>query len=397
MIQFGCAGIPLSCKGRTLKDALKEIHLLEEKDEKKLKDIVVSIFEVQLVRCFKEDKEVIFGIEGEDLEEVKKIANEMRIKINVHTPYYINLAGKDEVVEKSISTIKGSIRVAKMLNAEYVVTHLGLYGKNKTETMNNIVSNLRKIRDWAKKNNYKIKLGIEPSGKQQVFGTFEEILAVCEKVEGIYPVINFGHIHARENGSLKKRENFQKIFDDVNKKLKLNTYYCHFSGVEYENGEEKNYVPIKKGDLRFEPLAEILVEKKYNIIIISDSPLLEHDAMYMKNILLRVKERFDLKQMKKKEEKKKEILKKKEIPKGKKVVKKPTPKKEVKKEVKKPIFKKEIKKKQVKPKKVIKKPTVKKEVKKKEIKSKKEVKKVVKKPIAKKEIKKPIKKKSKKK
>ena len=44
-----------------------------------------------------------------------------------------------------------------------------------------------------------------------------------------------------------------------------------------------HYTTIKKSDLKFEPFAEYLAEEGewLDITIISDSPLLEHDAMYM--------------------------------------------------------------------------------------------------------------------
>jgi len=44
-----------------------------------------------------------------------------------------------------------------------------------------------------------------------------------------------------------------------------------------------HYTQIKKSDLNFEPLAEFIVEEGgwLDITLISDSPLLEHDAMYM--------------------------------------------------------------------------------------------------------------------
>ena len=58
--------------------------------------------------------------------------------------------------------------------------------------------------------------------------------------------------------------------------------------MEHEGGNEKRITPIKKGDLRFEPLADFLVDEDPNITVISSSPLLEHDAMYMKVIYERV-------------------------------------------------------------------------------------------------------------
>ena len=44
-----------------------------------------------------------------------------------------------------------------------------------------------------------------------------------------------------------------------------------------------HYTQIKKSDLNFEPLADFIVEDGgwLDITLISDSPLLEHDAMYM--------------------------------------------------------------------------------------------------------------------
>ena len=58
--------------------------------------------------------------------------------------------------------------------------------------------------------------------------------------------------------------------------------------MEHADGNELRYTPIKKGDLRFEPLAECILDNNYDITLISGSPLLEHDAMYMKVMLERV-------------------------------------------------------------------------------------------------------------
>ena len=52
-------------------------------------------------------------------------------------------------------------------------------------------------------------------------------------------------------------------------------------------GNALHYTQIKKSDLNFEPLAEFLVEEGdwLDVTIISDSPLLEHDAMYMSQLI----------------------------------------------------------------------------------------------------------------
>lgn len=337
MIRFGPGGIPLSCKGRTLRDGLEDVHTLG------LTAIEVQLVRVNLVERYVTDEEVGLrprDIEGElvvevlrkqkgkkhreriispdvklkqgdircslasgivrdykELAQLKEISKELDIFFSIHTPYYMDLIGGGDITEKSKESIKWCGILANEIGAEVVATHLGLYGRYTPKTaMERSVKNVRELRDWYKKEKITSNLGLETSGKQEVFGDLDEVLTVCKRVSGVMPVLNFAHIHARGNGSLKKKEDFQKIFDKAVKIMKDNLY-THFSGVEYENGNENRYTPIKKGDLKFEPLAECILDNNTNITIISDSPLLEHDAMYMKVILERVLTRREAKAM----------------------------------------------------------------------------------------------------
>jgi deoxyribonuclease-4 len=169
-----------------------------------------------------------------------------------------------------------------------VVTHLGLApNKSKKQAKKNITENISSIMDWWKDNGLKPRLGFETSGRQEVFGSLDEVLEMCDDIEGTVPVINFAHVHAREEGALREPQDFGKLLDRVRDYIDGH-FYTHFSGVEHEGGNEKRITPIKKGDLKFEPLADYLAEENPNITIISSSPLLEHDAMYMKVIYERV-------------------------------------------------------------------------------------------------------------
>ena len=111
----------------------------------------------------------------------------------------------------------------------------------------------------------------------------EEVLEVCNHVEGTVPVLNMGHIHARGHGRLRTSEDYAELFDQARETYGGSTFYCHFAGVEHRMGNALHYTQIKKSDLKFEPFAEYLAEEGdwMDITIISDSPLLEHDAMYM--------------------------------------------------------------------------------------------------------------------
>ncbi|EQD72385.1 endonuclease IV, partial [mine drainage metagenome] len=61
-----------------------------------------------------------------------------------------------------------------------------------------------------------------------------------------------------------------------------NRLYAHFSGLEQYGPGEFRLTPIKRGSIRFDPLAEFLAGRDFDITVVSSSPLLEHDAMYMK-------------------------------------------------------------------------------------------------------------------
>ena len=82
---------------------------------------------------------------------------------------------------------------------------------------------------------------------------------------------------------MRTSEDYGELFDEVRETIGTKEFYCHFSGVEHRSGNAMHYTQIKKSDLNFEPLAEFIVEDGgwLDITLISDSPLLEHDAMYM--------------------------------------------------------------------------------------------------------------------
>jgi deoxyribonuclease-4 len=325
MIRFGPSGIPLSCKGRTLRDGIEDVHTLG-----------LTALEIQLVRTntiqrFATDEDIgqvpkkmmdeliIEVLRGsgkrrtitdlnsqikkgdvicsminpiahnyQHLRELGEIARNLDVVLSLHTPYYMDLVANNDLTDNSMDSVRWGGILAHEMGATVVVTHLGMYGRHSKRTATKrIIENVSKLQNWYNEKKLKIPLGLETSGRQEIFGDFKEILKVCDEAEGPIPVLNFPHIHARGNGALKKKEDFQDLFDKIEKFSKIH-HYAHFSGVEHEGGNEIRYTPIKKGDLKFEPLAECILDNDFIMTIISGSPLLEHDAMYMRVILERV-------------------------------------------------------------------------------------------------------------
>ncbi len=265
MIRIGPAGIPLSCKGRTNKDGIKYVH----------RELDLNAIEIQFVRG-------LYVMSEEEAKIISDYSKENDVEVHVHAPYYVNLAGDGEEIEMSFDKILRSAKMANNIGAKTVIIHPGFYGEHsEKKTMKLIIKNAKKINGMLKKEKLKTKIGMETMGKQKVFGTIDEIIEVCKNVKDVVPVIDFAHIHARGNGSLKERKDFEEIFEKL-KPLKLKHYIIHITGVLYENGNEFYHLPIKKGDMPIAPLIEIIIDNNYNVTLISESPLLEHDAIYIR-------------------------------------------------------------------------------------------------------------------
>lgn len=257
MIQMGIAGIPQAKKGKGMDAGIRY-----------LSEIKLDAMEVQFVRG-------IF-MDSDAAKMVGETAKEVGIKLSVHAPYYINLAGSKETIEKSKKFIINSALRASEMSANIVVFHAGYYSKNEN-TFELIKSACEEIKDKIEK---KLLLGLETAGRRSQFGTLDEIIKITSEVEGTVSVIDFGHIHARGNGSLKSKSDFEEVLD----RFDCDDLHIHFSGVEYGNGNEKKHIPVDD-EPSFEHLAEVLMERGYNVTVICESPLLEVDALKMKEII----------------------------------------------------------------------------------------------------------------
>ena len=264
MIRIGQAGIPRSFKGRTNKDCLRYT--------KEILDL--NAMEVQFVRG-------LYIMKDDEADFMREYSIENDVELHVHAPYYINLADDDEI-DLSFDKTIFSAKLAERMGAKTVIIHPGYYGdKTEKKTLKNIIKNTKKLNKILKKEKINTKLGIETMGKQKVFGSIDEVVEVCNNVKDVVPIIDIAHIHARGNGCLKNQEDFQEIFDKL-EKLKLNNYVIHLTGVLYENYNEQYHLPIKKGDMPLAPLLEVILDNDYNVTLISESPLLEHDAVYIR-------------------------------------------------------------------------------------------------------------------
>jgi len=282
-VRLGPAGVPLSCKGRTIVEGMDDIISLG-----------LETMEVQTVR-------MVAPQHFEQYWQAGVLANKTDFEMNIHGPYYSELLGNRVERGRSLAKIEATLQAARTINARHITLHTGNYGEfGRGQAANEQVANIFSgivdrigeiwndeedefpVFPWIK-DGTPSKIGVETSGRQELWGSLEEVLEVVNHVEGTIPVLNIAHIHARGHGKMRTSEDYGELFDMVRESIGTKEFYCHFSGVEHRTGNAMHYTQIKKSDLNFEPLAEFIVEDGgwLDITLISDSPLLEHDAMYM--------------------------------------------------------------------------------------------------------------------
>lgn len=119
---------------------------------------------------------------------------------------------------------------------------------------------------------------LETTGKGTQFGTLQEIVQLSKEVENCKPCIDFAHIHARDNGCLKEYDDFKKIFEYIGTELgqeALNDIHIHVAGINYGLKGEKNHLPFKESDFKYEYFIRALIEYDIKGCIICESPVLD--------------------------------------------------------------------------------------------------------------------------
>ena len=215
------------------------------------------------------------------------------VEISVHAPYFINFANPDdEMAEKSFGYVISSAKASLFMGANRIVFHPASQGKALREDAVNLTEKrLYKLRDIIYESGLNNFIYCpETMGKLGQIGTIEEITRFC-KIDDIFtPCVDFGHVNARENGSLKTKNDYLdrlKFMIDELGYEKMSRLHIHFSKIEYtKKGEVKHLTfadDIYGPD--FEPLADALVSLKLEPFIVCESAGTQaEDALEMKNI-----------------------------------------------------------------------------------------------------------------
>ena len=219
------------------------------------------------------------------------------IKMSYHAPYFISLSGIDpEKRLKSVGYIKQSLDAAYNLGADVIVVHTGSAAKiSRDEAMRLAADTL--VHTLGDVDTHGVKIGLETMGKKNQLGTLDEVLELCRIDSAFVPVVDFGHLNARDCGGIfKTADDYLRVFDKIDKCLGgdiAQNLHCHFSKIEWTDSGEKKHLTFADEIYgpSFEPLAEALAKEKLTPTIICESAGTQSDdALAMKKSYLFYKE-----------------------------------------------------------------------------------------------------------
>ena len=282
MIKFGPAGNPDNFYTRGFKSSTDMPKWLNE--------IGLNAYEYQ---CSKGVK-----ITEKTARELGKNAKENNIALSVHSPYFISLSSVEkEKRDNSINYILSTLRAADYMGATRIVVHSGSCAKiSRSDAMELAKDTIKRAVDAAKAENLDhIRICPETMGKINQLGTVDEVIELCKIDEILMPCIDFGHVNAREMGSLNVIEDFESICNKIQNELgeeRGKNFHVHFTRIEFSAGGEKKHIVYDDDSFgpAFDPFAEVIAKKNLTPVIICESPGTQDiDSLTYKRILEGIK------------------------------------------------------------------------------------------------------------
>lgn len=190
------------------------------------------------------------------------------IGLSLHAPYYISMSSVEEEKRKnSVNYILASARAVNTMGGNRIVVHTGSCGKiSREEALALAKDTMRMALDALDSEGLSnIHICPETMGKVNQLGTLDEVLELCLLDERLIPCIDFGHLNARDLGSLKEFSDYENIFIKIRDRLgtdRLKSFHSHFSKIEYTTGGEKRHLTFEDTVYGpdYEPVMELVLK-----------------------------------------------------------------------------------------------------------------------------------------
>jgi deoxyribonuclease-4 len=267
-VLFGPAGYPSEARG-----SVKRVFQI-------LTEAGVDALEYAAVHGLRtsEDKAKVIG----------DLSKEHGITMSLHAAYYISLASKTPRIRvTSKERLIKALKFAPWMNVKRIVFHPGFLGGLTKEEAHVVIRDaLREVWEMAGNQGGGAVLAPEIAGKISAYGSIDQIIRLCQEVDGCIPTIDWAHLYARSQGVVNDKQSYLKVltrFENELGDLFVNNMHFHISGITFTEKGEAAHRPLGQDwgpDIL--PLIEVVRECGYKPTFISESTNPLEGALYAK-------------------------------------------------------------------------------------------------------------------
>ncbi|RDE13494.1 MAG: hypothetical protein C4K48_08290 [Candidatus Thorarchaeota archaeon] len=232
----------------------------------------------------------VYGLQASEgkAKQIGDLARQSGIMMSMHEAYYINFASKDpKIREKSRQRLIHALRFSPLMSVKRIVFHPGTQGGMIPAEAHIVVRDaLRSVWEEAGRRGRGAFLAPEIAGKIVMYGSVDQIIALCHDVEGCIPTIDWAHLYARSQGKINDRESYLKIlaqFENALGSLFVDNMHFHISGITFTEKGEVSHQPCgEEWGPDLHPMMEIVHELGYKPTFICESPNPLQGALFAK-------------------------------------------------------------------------------------------------------------------
>lgn len=222
------------------------------------------------------------------MEEIRSVAEGLGLALTVHAPYYVNLNSPEKATLAASKTrVLRALEMAETAGAVSVCVHAAFNLKMEPEKVyGNVTKAVGEIMEKKAQLFPHVNLALETMGKHAQFGTLEEVLRISKEY-GIYPCVDFAHIHARYQGKFNTAAEWDALLDHYQEALgkeALREMHIHYSGINYGPSGERNHLRLEQSDANWKDFLRVLKKRKVGGILVCESPESEKDTLLMQKV-----------------------------------------------------------------------------------------------------------------
>lgn len=274
MLRFGTSGIPLSTSRPGTHHGIRRAH-----------ELGLDCLEMAWVNGVK------MGEAAAD--RIAEAARETGLALTAHGPYYVNLCGAADVIERSVARLLHTARLARRCGAASFCFHAGFYQTlAPAEADRRVREGLSAITTRLRREGVSVDVRPELTGKASQVGSLDEILGWSESIEGVRPCVDFSHQFARHGGAFNTYREFGETLERIGDRLgrgALDRLHIHIAGIEYGPKGERRHLPLRESPFRYRELLRALKDCRVSGWVVCESPAMEDDALHLKRVYRRLR------------------------------------------------------------------------------------------------------------